>query len=246
MSKIGARFLNWEHKMYWFSTIYTKFRISGYTMDIDVEGFAFMENNNEKELFYLCSMKHDFAGVVLAGGNSSRMGKDKAWLLYQGKPFIQHAIDALSPHCSQLFISSNDSSYSILGLEQIPDMIPGYGPAGALLSCLSAVRPDSLMVLPCDLPLITHSVMMHFLLESKECDAVVAKVNGLLIPVCGVYHKSALAFLSTEVAEGRLKMKGILKGLKVQFVDFDLLGLENRFFNVNNDEDYKLLQGFSL
>lgn len=88
MSKIGARFLNWEHKMYWFSTIYTKFRISGYTMDIDVEGFAFMENNNEKELFYLCSMKHDFAGVVLAGGNSSEWEKIKHGCYIRASPLF--------------------------------------------------------------------------------------------------------------------------------------------------------------
>jgi molybdopterin-guanine dinucleotide biosynthesis protein A len=190
-------------------------------------------------------MKQVYAGIVLAGGSSSRMGQDKAWLLYQGKPFIQHAIDALTPHCSQLFISSKDASYGSLGVKQIPDLLPGLGPAGALLSCLSAVENDLLMVVPCDLPLVTHSVLNHLVADSNEFDAVVAKVNGRLIPVCGVYHRSALEVLSEEVGAGRLKLQGILEGLKVQVVDFDALGLKNRFFNVNSFGDYQLLQGFS-
>ena len=81
-------------------------------------------------------------GFVLAGGLSSRMGEDKSLMLFRGKPLIMYAIEALSPLCEKVIISSNLLVYDFTGCEVWPDELPVQAPINGLYSCLKRSETD--------------------------------------------------------------------------------------------------------
>ena len=81
---------------------------------------------------------HQIAGIVLAGGRSSRFGSDKGLHPYQGKPLAEHAIDILRPNFPTLIVSTNNpDAYAYLDLPMVTDIYPGCGPIGGIYSALS-------------------------------------------------------------------------------------------------------------
>jgi len=75
-------------------------------------------------------------GIILAGGKSSRMGKDKGWVLFRKKPLIDYAVELLGGICQSIVISANNSAYDKLGLPVYHDIIPDSGPMGGIYTCL--------------------------------------------------------------------------------------------------------------
>ena len=71
--------------------------------------------------------KKHITGIILSGGKSSRMGTDKGFLVYDGKPFVQHSIEALKPLVSNIIIVSNDEDYDVFGFNRIQDVIKNRG-----------------------------------------------------------------------------------------------------------------------
>lgn len=90
---------------------------------------------------------------ILAGGKSSRFGSDKAVALFSGQPLIQRLADAVRPHVARVMVVADQTDkYAHLGLRTIPDLEPGLGPLGGLLTALSDCLDDGwLFLLSCDL-----------------------------------------------------------------------------------------------
>jgi molybdopterin-guanine dinucleotide biosynthesis protein A len=107
---------------------------------------------------------HTIAGVVLAGGRSSRMGQNKALLDYQGKPLIKHMIDILKrTRIEQIFISGDINGYDCLS-----DQEPFAGPAEAIKSVINRLSGYAgLLFIPVDMPLLNPE-MLHLILQRKE------------------------------------------------------------------------------
>lgn len=106
----------------------------------------------------------NIAGVVLAGGRSSRMGQNKALLDYQGKPLIEHMLDILKQTgIEDTFISGN-----IQGYDCIADKSPFSGPAEAIKSVISNCPGyEGFLFVPVDMPLL-NAEMLHILLQQKK------------------------------------------------------------------------------
>ena len=104
------------------------------------------------------------AGVVLAGGRSSRMGQNKALLAYQGKPLIEHMIDVLRKSgIEKIFISGDVDGYDCLR-----DQAPFIGPAEAIKSIIKRLSGYAgFLFVPVDMPLLKPD-MLHLLLQQKE------------------------------------------------------------------------------
>ncbi len=123
----------------------------------------------------LCSRT---AGIVLAGGQSRRMGRDKRICTYQGQTLLSLAV-ALTQGMGQRFLSSSDLAVSLPGVTRIPDLISGLGPVGGLISVLPHVSLPWVLVLPCDMPKLTaETLALLFAWADQSCDAVLFH-NGL-------------------------------------------------------------------
>lgn len=182
-------------------------------------------------------------GVVLAGGASVRMGRDKALLPWQGGTLAGHAQARLATVCAAVLIA--DRGRGVLpGTRSVPDG-PGAGPAAGLMGAAYAVPGRPLLVLACDLPAVPESLLLELVERGAGADLVLPVTTRGPEPLVAWYGPAALAALAVAVARGELALHRLLAegGLRVTRLE----GLELArhgdpaviFRNVNTEADWQ-------
>lgn len=150
-------------------------------------------------------------GLVLAGGRSSRMGRDKAALEYAGRSQLERAFALLDPLVSRCFVSVRaDQQHDPLRARfpQIVDAAPGVeGPAAGILSALRAHPQSAWLVLACDLPFLDAGTLQHLIARrdpTRTATAFRSSHDGLPEPLCAIYEPAARSALEAFVASGRI------------------------------------------
>jgi molybdopterin-guanine dinucleotide biosynthesis protein A len=184
------------------------------------------------------------AAFVLAGGASSRMGRDKALLEIAGVPLLVRTARLVEPLAAGVTIIGSPERYAHLGLHIVPDDAPSLGPLGGIATALRiSVAPWSL-VLGCDLPYLTATWLAWFLARalSSNADAVLPRTVNGVEPLCAMYRTSCAATVAAAIARGVRKVTDGFAGLAVQYVDeAEWKAIEPRdvlFKNMNTPEDY--------
>jgi molybdopterin-guanine dinucleotide biosynthesis protein A len=141
-------------------------------------------------------------GLVLAGGKSTRMGRDKSALEYHGAPQVRHAYEQLTSRCDQVFVSSREEQAGEAHLEGLPLLFDAFLNAGPMAGILSAQRlhPNAAwLVLACDLPYVEAETLDYLLAQRnplKLATAYTSAHDGFPEPLCAVYEpKSQLRLL---------------------------------------------------
>ncbi|HWQ83996.1 MAG TPA: molybdenum cofactor guanylyltransferase [Anaerolineales bacterium] len=143
--------------------------------------------------------------VIQAGGQSRRMGQDKALLPFLGQPLIQRGIARLGHLADEILVTTNHpENFTFLGLPLFPDIIPDRGALSGLYTALHASRHDTVLVVACDMPFISPALLgaQADLLE-QGYDAVIPLGEGGTEPFHSVYRRStclelALAAIQAE------------------------------------------------
>ena len=187
------------------------------------------------------SRDNRITGIVLAGGKSLRMGKDKGMVLFRRKPLAQYSIDMLSLFCDRILISSNNPAYTIFGHEVIPDELTGAGPMAGIASCLSQSSTDINLVLSCDMPL-ADPVIFRTLLGLAEGMTFVVPVDasGRTEPLCALYKKSSLAIMHKMLAGQNYRMTSLYGQAGCRMVtpdEYPIAYQDAWFMNLNTLED---------
>jgi molybdenum cofactor guanylyltransferase len=169
-------------------------------------------------------------GFVLAGGLSSRMGEDKSLLLFRGKPLIMYAIEALSPLCERVIISSNLLVYDFTGCEVWPDELPLKAPINGLYTCLKRSETEWNFMLTCDMPFADTSLFSCLLEQACHDDDAVIPVHGqgLAEPLCGLYNRSILKVIDSQVRAEQYSILELLKYIRCKFVN---IGPDQGFYH---------------
>ncbi len=175
---------------------------------------------------------------MLAGGKSSRMGFNKAFIEFGGKRLIEATVDCLAGLFPEVLIIANDLDlYAYLGVKVIPDLIPDSGSLGGIYTGLSAASHPMCFFAACDMPFLNANLITLLVREAEGWDVVVPRVAGELQPMHAVYAKSCLPFVKEAIDTGILKIARFFPKVKVKTieepalraVDPHLLG----FMNVN-------------
>jgi molybdopterin-guanine dinucleotide biosynthesis protein A len=182
-------------------------------------------------------------GFVTAGGRSSRMGTDKAWLDLGGQAMIERVIAAVGPVTSSVAIIANDPQYARLGLPVFADTNRGVGPLEAIRTALVNSNTSRVVLAGCDLPFVTSELFSFLLhLEGGHQTVVPLSREGLLEPLCAVYSTEVLAVVTELIARGERKVKRLFDRVPTRFLAFDeisqLQGAELFFENVNTRQEY--------
>jgi molybdopterin-guanine dinucleotide biosynthesis protein A len=180
---------------------------------------------------------------VTAGGRSSRMGKDKAWLEIDGRSMIEHVIGELLRVTPLVSVIANSPDYNRLRLPVLSDVNPGIGPLEAIRTALTNSRADWIVLVACDLPFVTAE-LLKTLLDCASGHQAVVPMNAeeKIEPLCAVYSIEALEPVTALITSGERKVSRLFDRLRTRMVPFDelrrLSGSERFFVNVNTLEDY--------
>ena len=189
------------------------------------------------------------AGYVLAGGGSTRFGRDKALLEFDAKPMLLRVQELLTTALGSATVIAAPGKYAAIGVESTADQWPGEGPLGGIITALIAsaqekrVRDWNLIV-GCDMPFLTPEWLTYVAEHAQACTAevVVPRSAGGLEPLCTCWRTSARAKLQRAFEEGVRKITDAMKRLDIEVLDerewkrFDTAG--RLFWNMNTGADY--------
>jgi molybdopterin-guanine dinucleotide biosynthesis protein A len=176
--------------------------------------------------------------IVMAGGQSRRMGADKGLLPIEGRPMIEHVLETLRPHFAQLIVSVADAGrYPFLDVEVVADRLRGQGPLMGIASALAASKHDLNFVQACDIPHTDLALVGRLLALATDCDAVIPRTpEGHYEPLFAVYRKGALAAMEEVLQSGRRKTSDIFGLCVTRFLD---LGRGETIHNLNTRCEYE-------
>lgn len=155
-------------------------------------------------------------GYVLAGGQSSRMGRDKALLELAGRPLIAHAVNKLQRTCAQVAVVSGSPALGTFA-PLVADVHPGCGPLGGMEAALLHTRFDWNLFLPVDVPFVPAALLQHWvravLPESAAQGALVlvCAVDGVPQPTLAFVHRELQPFLTDALEAGEYKLLPALR-----------------------------------
>ena len=179
-------------------------------------------------------------GLVLGGGRSRRMGRDKATLQYHGKPQILHAWELLRDAGVEAYVScrsDQSEAEGFRGLPQIQDRFLDFGPMGGILSALFFRREAAFLVLACDLPFLDKDAI-SFLIRRRDASKIATAYlspEGLPEPLCAIYEPAAYPALLEFMGRGiHCPRKALINSDILGIVPEDIQLLEN----VNHPEEY--------
>jgi len=178
------------------------------------------------------------AGFVLAGGNSSRMGRDKARLPLHGKTLLEHVAAAVAEAAGSVTLVGAPERYQDLGFRILPDSHPGWGPLAAIHTALTDSPADWNLIVACDMPLISAAFLQSLLAaaESSGADCLIPSgSSGRPEPLCAVYHSRCRDAVGAALDRNVRKVTDGLAGLRIA----PWIVPESRCFrNVNTPEEW--------
>ncbi len=189
------------------------------------------------------------AGFILAGGSSSRMGRDKASLEIDGVPLLVRAARLLDPLVRSVTVIGAPERYASLGLPIVPDDQPSLGPLGGIATALRITPTDWNLVVACDLPYLNAAWVEHLvargLLSLADVLLPATKLADRLRaePLCAMYHNRSRLRIAAALAQGIYKIADGLAGLRVDYItpaEWKAFDSDGRLFkNMNAPADYE-------
>lgn len=158
-------------------------------------------------------------GVVLAGGQSRRMGRDKASLPWGDSDLLHTVLVALAPVCGRLIVVSNIPRVIRLpGVDVVADLYPGCGPLAGIHAGLTAAGDGYSFVTACDMPHIDGSAAAWLAAAAEDYDAAVPRIDGHYNPLHAVYHRRCLPVAGAMLAAGRHRAADLFAAVRTREV----------------------------
>jgi molybdenum cofactor guanylyltransferase len=183
------------------------------------------------------------AAGILAGGLSSRMGSDKAFLDFRGEPLVARQARLLAPLASEVVVAGGDAvRLSALGLRAVPDLLPERCTLTGIHALLRGTTAPHVFAVACDMPFLNADLIRELLARRGAADVVIPRSDRGLEPLHAVYSRACLPAIEASAKSGLWKATAFHAGLRVDVVavrDADWL-LEGRspFLNANTPEEW--------
>jgi len=183
-----------------------------------------------------------YTTAIMAGGKSSRMGTDKAFVPLLGKPMIEHVLERVSGlGDEQIIISNSPGKYRYLGLPVYSDIYEDHGPLGGLHAALAQATYEHVLVVACDMPWLNHSLLAYMVSLRYTADVIVPRWTEFPEPLHAVYSKACLDAVTGCLEAQRLKLIAFYSQVRIRFLErgelarFDAGG--RSFANINTPGD---------
>jgi molybdopterin-guanine dinucleotide biosynthesis protein A len=186
--------------------------------------------------------KTDITGIILAGGQSSRLGTDKAFIKIGNKTLIENTYEVITDYCKEVLISANNhTGHSFPEQRIIPDYIPGLGPIGGIYSCLKHSGTENNLVVAVDIPFINKGLIQFLISDMADAELIIPiSGDGKAEPLCALYKKSVLPHLEKMIAKKDLKVQNLThycKSKKLPVSHKQGFYHDRLFYNINTPDD---------
>ncbi|MEN6620195.1 MAG: molybdenum cofactor guanylyltransferase [Smithella sp.] len=181
----------------------------------------------------------DATAIILAGGKSSRMGRDKSLLTTDNIPLIKKIASQLDGYFKEIIIGANDvEKYRFLQLPVVPDLVEGKGPLMGIYSTLLSSKHEINFVIACDIPDLDMNYITELIRQAKDYQVVIpAWSDGRLEPLFAVYKKSILSNIKELIDADQRKIRLLFESVDVKYMP---LPDEAKWYrNLNTMEDYQ-------
>ncbi|HWQ77454.1 MAG TPA: molybdenum cofactor guanylyltransferase [Anaerovoracaceae bacterium] len=184
-------------------------------------------------------------GIILAGGNNSRMGMKKAFLSVSGVRIIDHTLDVFREIFQEIIIVTNTpADFETFGVKVVTDRIKGKGPLGGLYTGLSEARFERCFIAACDMPFL-NGRLIRYMTGITGYDVVVPMVRGRYEPLFACYSRKCAGYAMKQIKNGNLKIIDIFPWAGVRVIDEDEMrkfdaDLES-LININTREELSSL-----
>jgi len=176
--------------------------------------------------------------LVLAGGDSRRMGRTKAWLEVGETTLLRWVAERLAPAFTEVMVSFAEPEQveQLVPYRVVFDRKPSAGPLAGLEAGLTAARNEVVFAVACDMPYVTPELAEMAVAASSGCDAAIPRLDGRPEPACAAYRKSALPAITRALDADRLRAAELAENLDVAWLE----GLDTDLFrSLNTPDDYE-------
>ncbi|RMF63851.1 MAG: HAMP domain-containing protein [Calditrichaeota bacterium] len=181
------------------------------------------------------------SAAILAGGRSSRMGRDKALLPVDGKPMIARVLEIVRQQTQNVMVISNQpDSYAFLKVPVYPDAVESCGPLAGIYTALRHSSTQQCLVVACDLPFLSRALLQFMCENAVSYDVFAFESQSGVEPLCAVYAKSCLPVIEAQMEKGDFKVSNFYDQVNTRIVRLEpgrLFFDEKAFFNVNTPEE---------
>lgn len=186
-------------------------------------------------------------GVVLAGGRSSRMGENKATMVFAGEPLLIRALRRLSPAVDDTVVIGPETLRAVApDIRVVPDLVPDAGPLVGLYTALKSTTAARVFLVACDMPFLQPGLVRAMLAASannQEAQAVILGDQGRIQPLHAVYTNACLPAVERALASEDRSLWLLLAQLSVMTMDAEIVRREDprgiSTFNANTPEDWR-------
>jgi molybdopterin-guanine dinucleotide biosynthesis protein A len=182
------------------------------------------------------------SAVILAGGHSTRLGCDKAFIEVNGRPLIERIVETVGQLSTEVIIVANALEvYEQFEALVLSDVYPGKGALGGILSGLRAASHQQALVVACDMPFLNLSLLRYMYGLTSGMDVVIPRVGRLTEPLHAIYSRNCVPHIERQLVKGDLRISHLLSEVRVRYVqasEIDRFDPDHlSFFNINSPED---------
>lgn len=201
-------------------------------------------------LFHMAQTELSRMGFLLAGGKSSRMGADKAFLDFGGQTLLDRALTVMGAVCGRVAIVGDPGRFAKYG-SVVADIFAGCGPLGGIHSALMHFSAELNLVLAVDMPFVSTELLAFLFAAAEDKDnhaiVTVPRTSKGFQPLCAVYRREFSVAAEQALMGGKYKIDAAFSSVSVRVIEEDELAAagfsEQNFFNVNTPQDRLAAEG---
>jgi molybdopterin-guanine dinucleotide biosynthesis protein A len=183
-------------------------------------------------------------GIILAGGENRRMGTDKAFLMINGRPMIEHILTVFSTLFTRTIVVTNTPErYRSYDVEVTRDALDIRGPLTGIYSGLLKSSDEYNFVAACDMPYLNPRLISYMGEIAAGKDAVVPQFDGYLEPLHAIYRRGILPVLEAQIRKQDRRIRGLFEHIAVRYITEEEIvrfdPLKRSFINLNTPKEYK-------
>ncbi len=198
-------------------------------------------------LFRMDATVHSRTGFILAGGKSTRMGSDKAFVEFGGQTLLDRATKVMSEACETVTIVGDPAKFAEYAeakkLAVVSDIFPGCGPLAGIHAALTHSSAELNLMLAVDMPHVTAELLKFLFAAAEKNNAVVTvpRTTQGLQPLCAIYRREFQSVAELALRAGKYKIDAAFSDISTHIIDEAELAksgfAEQNFFNVNTPQD---------